>query len=409
MKTINSCIFRVALFFLVGVFFITGYSAVQAQEPIRIGHTASYTGMAAVHARSIVNGIQLAIDEWNEKGGILGRKLELLVRDDQAKPELGVTHVRDFFARRNVDFLLGPGNSALAMAQTLVAKRYKKIFMNTNSNSPKLRIDLFHPYYFTMTFSGQEEGYAWAEKLGPNYTKIGYIGQDYEAPHAYVRNLKKQLSKKYPNSKVIVEAWPKLGETDYTPYITRLMAANPEVVYSVLYGSDSIAFLKQAAPYGFFDKIKLGQLCYLEDLKVLGDTLPDGVLVQMRAPFFAIDHPRMPKVVKKWQEKYGDYPPDNGIQGYESMQVLAQGIAEAGSTNSDVVVKALEGGTFDGLRGKVKFRKVDHSGTVHSYIGTIYKDPKYPFKIMKDVWKIPIERVWPSPEEVLKRRKAATS
>jgi len=177
--------------------------------------------MAAVHAHSIVNGINLAIDEYNEKGGILGRKLELLVRDDQTKPELGVSHVRDLFIREKIDFLLGPGNSALCMAQTLIAKQYKKILMNTNSNSPKLRIDLFHPYYFTMTFSGEEEGYTWAEKLGPTYTKIGYIGQDYEAPHQYIKNMRKRLDAKFPNSKVIVEAWPKLGETDYTPSITR--------------------------------------------------------------------------------------------------------------------------------------------------------------------------------------------
>lgn len=404
MKRIKSCLF----FFVVAVLVLTSYPPVQAQQPIKIGHTASLTGMAAMHARNMVNGIQLAIDEWNEKGGILGRKLELLVRDDQAKPELGVSHVRDLIVREKVDFLLGPGNSALAMAQTLVAKQYKKILMNTNSNSPKLRIDLFHPYYFTMTFSGEEEGYTWAELLGPNYTKIGFIGQDYEAPHAYVTNLKKRLSERYPNAKVIVEAWPKLGETDYTPYITQLMAAKPEVVYSVLYGGDLIAFIKQATPYGFFDRIQLGTLSYYEDLKVLGDIMPEGVLVQMRAPFFAIQDPRMPKLIKKWQEKYGDYPGDNGIQAYESMQVLAHGIAKAGSTDSDAVRMALEEITYDSLRGPVRFRKVDHAGTVHSFIGKTVKSPKYPFKVITDVWLVPIERVWPSPDEILKRRQAVT-
>jgi branched-chain amino acid transport system substrate-binding protein len=386
---------------------MAGSPAAQAQEPIRIAHTASLTGMAASHAQNIVNGIQLAIDEWNENGGILGRKLELLYRDDQLKPELGVSHIRDLIVRENADFILGPGNSSLAMAQTLVAKQYKKIFMNINTNSPKLTIDLFHPYYFTMTFSGEMEGYTWAELLGPNYKKVGFIGPDYEASHAYVTNLKKRLAVTFPDCEVIVEAWPKIGETDYTPYITRLMAAEPEAVYSVLWAGDLVAFIKQATPYGFFDKTQFGTLSYYEDLKALGDVMPEGVLVQMRAPFFAIHDPRMAGLVRKWREKYGDYPGDNGIQSYESMQVLAHAIDQAGSTDSDAVRETLENMTYQSLRGAVKFRAVDHAGTINSFVGKTVKVPEHPFKVMTDVWQVPIERVWPSPEEVLERRKAA--
>ncbi len=104
-------------------------------------------------------------------------------------------------------------------------------------------------------------------------------------------------------------------------------------------------------------------------------------------------------------EKFKDYPADWAVTGYEGMQILAQGMAKAGSTDSDAVVKALEGLTYEGLKGKITFRKEDHQGNVPSFIGRTAKSDKYPFMILTDVQRIPAEKLWPSMEELNAARK----
>ncbi len=113
--------------------------AAQAQPtPIKLGMSNHYTGTIALSVRALQAGMQLALDDWNAKGGVLGRKIELLVRDDQTKPALAIDHVRDLFTREKVDALLGPATSGIALAVSQIAEQYKKIDMITVSTSPRL-------------------------------------------------------------------------------------------------------------------------------------------------------------------------------------------------------------------------------------------------------------------------------
>lgn len=375
-----------------------------ASDTIKVGMSNHLSGMSATYAKSQVDAVELAIEQWNEKGGVLGRQLELVVRDDQLRPDLGVSHVRDLIMRENVDVLLGPGSSGVAMAVTEVAKQYGKVLMLTTSNSPRLTMELFHPYVFQVAPTGLMEPRALAESYGAEYSKFGYIAGDYEASHQYLRHIKDRLATVNPDAEIIVEAWPKLGNPDFTPYISQLISAKPEVVYSGLWGADLVAFIKQAKPYGLFEQMKFMTILVVDDLRAMGDEMPEGIVGQMRAPFFAIDTERMKEFVVAFREKTGDYPTDWAVQGYEGMDILAHAIQAAGSTESDAVIAALEGIAYDGLRGTIKFRKEDHQGTVPSFIGTTVKSDEYPFLVIKDIQVIPAERMWPSLEEIAASR-----
>jgi branched-chain amino acid transport system substrate-binding protein len=301
--------------------------------------------------------------------------------------------------------MLGPGSSGVAVSVSAIAKQYKKVIMLTTSNSPRMTMELFHPYVFQVAPTGLMEPRALAEMAGPKHTKWGYIAGDYEASHQYLRHIKAHLGKVNPNAKFAVEAWPKLGAPDFTPYITQLLAASPEIVYSGLWGADLVAFIKQAKPYGFFEKTQFMTILVVDDLRAMGQEMPEGIIGQMRAPFFAIDNPRMNEFVRKFREKTNEYPTDWAVQGYEGVDILIRGIAKAGSTDSEAIVKAIEGITYDGLRGTIRFRKEDHQGTVPSFIGRTAKSDKYPFLIIKDVQVIPAEKMWPSLEEIAASRK----
>ena len=381
----------------------TGVSA--DEPPIKIGLTTDLTGIAATYARAQVDSVQLAIDEINEAGGINGRKLELLVRDSKLKPELGSSLTRDLIVREKIDYLIGPDASSVGVAVTGVAKQYKKIVVMTIPNTPRLVGELFHPYFFTIVPSGTMLARAMAEGIGKDNEKIAFIGGDYEASHQAVKYFGAWLEKVNPKAKIISEQWPKLGEPDFTPYITQLMSAQPDIIFSYLWGADLIAFIKQAKPYGLFEKTKFATLLFTDDLVALGDDMPDGVIGQMYAPAFGTKSEKMDAFIKKFTDKFGHYPSDWAVMGYDGMMILAQGIKDTNVGDSDAVSAAIQKLKFDGLQGEVVFREVDHQGNVPSFLGTTGKVEGLPFKGLVDIKRIPAETVMPTPEEILAQRK----
>ena len=382
-----------------------GRDAWSAEPPLRIGYSTSLTGVSAAYARSQINGLQLAIDEANAGGGILGRQVELLVRDNQLKPDLGIAQTRDLITREKVDFLIGAPGSQIVLATTLVAKQYKKVTMYAMAATPRLTMELFQPYMFNIISTAMMDARAAAEEVGAKFKKFAFIGADYEASHQYDKYFRERVQKLNPGAEWVAEAWPKLGETDFSPYIQQLLAAKPDIVVTNIYGPDLIAFVKQARPYGFFDQVKFSVALNMDDLRALGNDLPDGVLGEMHAAFW-IGGPRMPGFVERFRKKYNDYPAEFAIFGYEAMESLLQGITKAGTTESDAVVKALEELQYDGLRGRLSFRALDHQANVPSFVGVTGPSKLLPFKVITDVQVIPGELTLPSVEEIQAARKS---
>ncbi len=372
---------------------------------IKIGLATDLTGVAAAFTRSTVNGVEMAVADINAAGGLLNRKLTLLVRDSQLKPDLGTTHTRDLITRENVDILIGPNSSAVGLTVSAVAKQFQKTVIMTTPNTPRLPMELFHPHFFTIVPSGLMESRAMAEVIGPLGKRFAFIGGDYEASHQGLKYFKDRLKTVNPSAEFVAEAWPKLGEPDYTSYITKIISARPDVLFSYLWGADLVGFVKQAKPYGLFDRMKVGTLLFMDDLKALGNDMPLGVYGQMRAPFFSLNNDMTNKFIEKYRAKHNDWPADWAIMGYESMLVYAAAIKKAGSVEADALIKAIEGGEFELMRGKTAFRKIDHQGNVPSFIGKTVADSRYPFRILGDVARVPAEKIWPSEEEVLESRK----
>ncbi len=390
-----------------------GFAAAQ-DKPIKVGITTELSGPLAALARSQVNGVQLAIDQINASGGLLGRKLELLVRDSQLKPELVASLTRDLISSENVNVLIGPIASSNGMTVSAMAKQYKKVVIMASSNSPRLTMENFHPYIFQINPTGLMEARAMAEAIGPKYNRIAFIGADSEASHQGLKYFKEWLAKVNPAAQIVGEAWPKFGEPDYSSYITSLISSKPDAIFSYLFGADLIGFVKQANPYGVFEKTKVAGYVLLVDLKALGPDLPDGMIGQMRAPFFGtacpycsvMERDRTAKFVEQYRAKYNDYPSTLAEEGYDALRILAQAIQEAGTLDSDAIVKATEQIRYEGLHGTITFRSIDHQANVGSYFGTTALSDKYPFKVLTNEVRIPAEKVWPSSTEVDQARAA---
>jgi len=389
---------------LIGGLAITGNSL--AADTIRLGFVADVSGIGATFYKAQKGAVDLFIEETNAKGGVLGKKLEVVVRDAQLKPDIAANMARELILSEKCDFLIGPTSSACALAVTKVSNEFKKVVYFHTSNTEDLTTKDFQPYMFQVVPNTGIEGRGIAFYLAQKpYKNYSYIGYDYAYGHTQWDAFRNELKKLNPKANILDAVWVKQGESNFSPYIPTLMAKNPEVIFSSLWGGGLASFVKQAVPFGLFKKATLSSLYDLDMLRVAGMDMPEGLLGYSRCPFYAVDTPQMKEFVKKYTDKYKEPPSDWGIMCYDGLIALTDAIKKANSTDSDKVVKALEGLQFKSLRGDRYIRAEDHMMNCGIYVGTSAKDPRFKdFLILKDVTEVPAEKVWMPVEEIKKMR-----
>lgn len=192
----------------------------------------------------------------------------------------------------------------------------------------------------------------------------------------------------HANIKVVGQQWPKLGESDFTNYISTILSKHPDAVFSGLYGGDLITFTKQAEGFDFFKKEPFYALYTLGALKALGKDAPVGAIAASRAPFYAIHTSGMKSFAKAYHKKYGEWPTSWAVMGYTAVQSWSHGVKKAKSFNADKVSQALSGAKIHTIRGTIKLRACDHQANVREYVGTLSKKikPEYGFRTLTHIY-----------------------
>jgi len=362
-------------------------------QPIKIGELNSYKVFPAF-LEPYKKGWELALEEINAKGGVNGRKLELLIRDTKGNADEAVRVARELILKENVDFLVGTLTSAEGPAVSVVAKENKIVFIAPIPKTDQLTApDKLHPYVFRVAANTTMEGRSAAEIVGKWPVKrIATISPDYAYGQDVTKSFVEHLKKVAPDKEIVDQQWPKLGEADYTPFINAQMAKKPDAVFSSLWGGHFLTFAKQAKPLGYFDAVKynfigVGEAGSPESTKTMGADYPVGIWGNSYDAFYWDDAPAAHKEYTAKLSKYlkDEYPSSWAIQGYIGMQFLTEAIKKAGSTDSDKVSKALLGLTVDTPIGKQTIREKDHQANRGQLYGKTVKDAKYPFAIMKPV------------------------
>ena len=251
--------------FILAIAVVFMASMAQSADTIRIGWTADMPGIGATFYASQKNAIELFIEQTNAQGGVLGKKLELIIRDSKLKPDVGATVARELILSEKCDFLIGPTSSGVAKAVTNVAKEFKKIVYFHTSNTEDLTTKDFHPYMFQVVPNTGIEGRGITKFLSQKpYKRYCFIGPDYAYAHTQWDAFQANLKKLKPDAEILEAVWTKLGETNYAPYIPTLMARNPEIIYTNLWGGGLSSFIKQAKPYGLFKKASITSLYDLD-------------------------------------------------------------------------------------------------------------------------------------------------
>ena len=391
-----------------GAFLFIGPASVNAQKgkPIKIGIADVLGGGGAVYALPGIAGAELAVAEINLAGGVLGRPLKLIVRDTQIKPDVAVRVARELILRDEVDFLMGSVGSHIVLAISKVAKEQKKIYMVHMGKSEKATVEEWHPYIFRVGGNTGMIGRAAAMQAAKKPWKKYYlIGPDYEFGRRMVEDFVTKLKELRPDVEIVGEAWPKLFTGDFSAYITAMLRAQPDAVYTSLWGGDEINFIKQAIPYGFFDKTNLITIGDLDVLVPLGAETPTKGLWLFT--WYSFTYPKTDAHsawVREFKDKTGQYPSSGVMWGYMAIKFLAAATKQAGTTDSEKVREALAGMTLDSVIGPITIRKVDHEAIWPNWWGRSTRSDEYPFAVMSDVVLVPGSEVIMPADQVLKMR-----
>ena len=400
----------VCVLVLLGGFYLVDRSL--AAEPYHLGVNLAITGTGALYCKDAVDAIKLAVKEINDQGGFLGKHpIKLFIRDTHTKPDIAVREAKDLILREKVRTILGTYSSACAVAIKPIAQEYKVLHIPAVSNSENITKVNFSPYTYQVVPNSYMQAKAVVLGVAELAKKKGWknymtLASDYEWGRSTQNNTVALLKKFAPDVKLKKEFWPRLGETQFTSYITAIMGQKPDFVIGSIASKDNVAWMKQAKAYGFFDKIPYpGSLISVSELIIQAKSITRGLVGLNRAPFFAhMDVPMMANFVKNFRAKYNRYPSDWAVMEYDAVYVLKQGIEKADSIDTEKVKGALKSATVDTCRGRLFFRAIDNQLSCSSYIGVVTDDPKYPFPIYHDLVEVKGPDSWRPEAEIVAAR-----
>lgn len=386
--------------------------AVAEGDPVKVGFAADLTGACAALAEDGLNGAKIAAAEINAAGGILGRPVELIVRDTQTKPDEGAKVARELISDEKIDVLTGVCSSAVMLAESAVSGELKVPFYAAIGSTQRANIELYQPYFWQVQANATMEAYAAAEYVAkkPEWKKISALGSDYEWGHTSVAAFTERLKALRPDVVFADPIYAKVGETAMAPYITATLAQEPDAVFAPLFGPSLGAVLKQGPGFGFFQRTNLVTLMTVDTLQSQGAAMPaDNVYGISRAPFFALEQtPAVTGFIDAYRAEFKEYPTDWAINAYDGLKFYAAAAEKAGSVAPDALMAAVGEVTFDGLReAGLKVRAMDGQMNAPVYVGKASKVDGYDFPILTEVEKFEGAPLMPSEDFILKAREAA--
>jgi len=355
-----------------------GVDKVDADDTIIIGEINTYSKLTSF-TFPYRNGWRLALEEINNSGGVMGKTIKVISRDDAGKPGNAVTIAGELVQKNKVVLLMGSFFSHVGLALTDFSKRNKVLYVAAEPLSDALVWAKGNRYTFRLRPSTYMQAAMLAEEAAKNPAKRwATIAPNYAYGKDAVKAFKKVLLSKRPDVQFVAEQWPALSKINAGAEIQALAEAKPEAVYNVTFAGDLAKFVREGKLRGFFNKIYVvslltGEPEYLDPLK---DEAPEGWMVT-GYPWYDIKNQQHMRFVQKYREKFNDNPRMGSLVGYNAMMAVAAMLQKANSTETEAMINAMEGLKFDSPIGPITFRKIDHQATMGAFVGsTALKDGK---------------------------------
>ena len=350
--------------------------------------------------------MDLAIEEINAKGGVIGKKLELVSRDDNANPGDAVRVAEELISREKVDVLAGAFLSNTGLALTDFAKQKKFFYLAAEPLTDKIVWSNGNRY----TYRLRPSTYMQVAMLVPEAVKLkkkrwAVVYPNYEYGQSSVATFKQLLKAAQPDVEFVAEQAPPLGKVDAGSVVQALADAKPDAIFNVLFGADLSKFVREGNTRGLFKdrevvSVLTGEPEYLDPLK---DEAPTGWVVT-GYPWYGVKTPEHKAFLDAYQAKYKDYPRLGSVVGYSAIHSIAEGIKKAGSTDTEKLITAFKGLELMSPFGKFHYRAQDNQSTMGAYVGKTKNDGNK--GVMVDYVYMDGAKFQPSDEEVKKLRAA---
>ena len=374
-----------------------------AQQTIRVGEINSYKAQPAF-LEPYKKGWEMALAEINEKGGINGKKIEVISRDDNANPGDAVRVAEELVSKEKVDLIFGSFLSNIGLALTDFAKQRKVVFVAAEPLTDKITWQNGNRY----TFRLRPSTYIQAAMLVPEAAKQkkkrwAIVYPNYEYGQSAAATFKQLLKAAQPDVEFVVEQAPALGKIDAGAVAQAIADAKPDAIFNVTFGADLAKFVREGQTRGLFkDKFVVSLLTgepeYLDPLR---EEAPEGWWVT-GYPWYSIKSPEHDKFVVAYQKKWREYPRAGSLVGYSTMMSVAAALTKAKSSDTEAIIAAFKGLKVDTPAGKITFRAQDNQSTMGAYVG--YTAINQGRGVMKSFKYIDGASVMPADAEIKKLR-----
>ncbi|HEY2336456.1 MAG TPA: ABC transporter substrate-binding protein [Burkholderiales bacterium] len=349
--------------------FLAGNACAQT---IKIGELNSYKVFPAF-LEPYKKGWQLALEEINQSGGVLGRKLEIVSRDDGGTPGDAVRAADELLSREQASVLMGTFASNVGLAVSNLAKQRKVVFLAAEPLTDKIVWEDGNRY----TWRLRPSTYMQTAMLVPEAAKLkkkrwAIVYPNYEYGQSATASFKKLLKQAQPDVEFVAEQATPLGKIDAGAVVQALADAKPDAIFSSLFATDLQKFVREGNTRGLFREVAVfnllgGEPEYLDPLR---DETPEGWWVT-GYPWSDIDTPEHKRFRDAYQKRWNDYPRAGSVVGYASVYALAEALKKAGSTGSEKLIAAFSGLKTPTPFGAVTWRSLDHQSTMGAYIGQL--------------------------------------
>ena len=343
------------------------------------------------------NALQMEVNKINAQGGLLGKKIKLVVINTQGNPNQATSDARQAVLSDHAVALFGGVSSGDLAYTEQVAAKYKTILFSYTANDVVFTsTSAFTPYFFSMVPNTDMEPMAVAQVFKQHgWTRIYTISPNYSYGHAEVAGFLTALKKLGVHYTLLGQQWPALGAPNFTANISAILSAHPQAVFGGIYGSDLETFTKEALGYNLFHKTHFAAQYGAIDLQALGNQAPAGAIGFARGGWWTINTPSVKSFVSKYQAKYNTYPSSYSLLGTDAFQAWVYAVKKAGTFNSNKLIKVLPGATVPTVGGNIKIRACDHQAVIPEYVGVVSPSKKYPFDTYNPVYPISAASILP--------------
>ncbi len=364
-------------------------------DVVRLGATYIFSGFASLYGDEAERGFELAEQEINDNGGIDGQELEIISRDTEGGADTAIRQMRSLIEEDGVDGLFGLDSSGVAQAVAPQAAQEEIPYMVTHAATPFITSpsgehenSVGNDYMFRCANNLAQDMYGAAQVASElDATEWATIGPDYAFGYEtwdYFRDFCAGLG---VDAEFTTEQYPALETSDYTPFISNILSAEPDAVITPLWGADLTTFVSQAEEAGWFDQIDhtLFSVGMGTDLPADGNPLPEGEMASTRYDPFVPDTAANNEFRETYVDEYGTLPTYNAEGAYRAPFLFKEAIESTGSTDPNDLVSAFDGMEHSGPVGEYRLESRSNQATVPAIWGTVTYSEEHDSNVLDPV------------------------